>query len=204
MKRDTRRRILEVSTRLVAQGGIAALTFDAVAQKLGITKQAVIYWFPTKAALEREIVVPLLRAEADAAVAGLDGASGAANAIERFARALVAFYTEDLTRFRLLYVAVQANPRPGMLWPPEALAEHVHPETTRMYAALERSIGDDPATRPDLHPRRAAATIHMAVLGLVLVVSLGDAIDDSLAHATGDLVDTLVALLCRGAVGDGD
>lgn len=201
-KKDTRSAILEASRRVAAEKGFAALTFDAIAHHLGITKQAVIYWFPSKQDLIREITVPLIRAEAEVAIAALDEARDAPDAIARFVRAIIAHHTGDLTRFRQTYLAGQLDAKPHHLMPKETLEQHVHPMTSRMYGALERKFGADPAFRVGLPARRAAVVVHMAALGLVTMLSLADAVDDPLAHATGDLVDTLVSLLCRGAVGE--
>jgi AcrR family transcriptional regulator len=59
--RDTRRRILSAAAEIVASQGMAGVTFDAVAARLKMTKQAVIYWFPTKIALLSELALPGLR-----------------------------------------------------------------------------------------------------------------------------------------------
>ena len=197
-RQDTRSHIIAAGRRLAADGGLGALTYDAVARRVGVTKQAVIYWFPTKEDLAREIIVPLLREEAEVAIGALAGKPDAREAVAGFVRALVAFHVADLTRFRLIYLAPQLSRRPEQLLSGEALDRHVHPVTGRMYGALEAVLARDPAFRADLTPRRAAAAVHVAALGLLTMVSLSEAIADPLAHGTDDLVDTLVALLTGG------
>ncbi|MEQ9639204.1 MAG: helix-turn-helix domain-containing protein [Alphaproteobacteria bacterium] len=195
---NTAERILRVARQVLADAGPAALTFEAVARRLGVTKQAVIYWFPTKQDLMREIVVPLLRAEADALAAAVEGATGAADAVARAVRAVAAFHLADLGRFRLMYLSVQVDRRPDLLLTTDTLQAHVHPTTARLYGALAEALDAGGDLRADIPPRRAAATVHMATLGLLTMVALGDAIDDPLAHGIDDLTETLIALLATG------
>lgn len=186
--------ILEQSRQIISQGGIARLTFQELASRLGVTKQAIIYWFGTKQDLARALVVPVLRAEADTTIAALDGAATASDAIGRFVRALVAHHLADLGSFRLIYLAGQLEAEPTRIMTREAL-DDIHTETGRMYGALERAVAADPGRRSKTSPRRVAAAVHMAAIGLVTMLALAEAADDPLAHNTEDLVDTMVALL---------
>jgi hypothetical protein len=81
------------------------------------------------------------------------------------------------------------------------LERDMHPTTARLYAALERAFEGDPGFRHDLAPRRAAVIVHTAALGLVMLVALGEAVHDPLAHRTDDLAATLTAMLCGGTGG---
>jgi AcrR family transcriptional regulator len=191
--------ILAVARDIVTQDGIGALTYEAVARRLGVTKQAVIYWFPTKQDLYRELAVPALRAEAEAVIAAMPEPGDAGATIRRAVEALVAFHISDLDRFRQIYLAIQLDPKPERLMPQDALRQHVHPVTSAMYSALEAALDADPRFRAGLCARRAAVTIHMAALGLVLMTALGSALKDPLAHATHDLANTMIRLLVEGA-----
>ena len=68
-----------------------------------------------------------------------------------------------------------------------------------MYAALGAKIADDSSFYAGRNPRRAAVAIHMAGIGLVTMVSLGEAVEDPLGHDTDALVDSLVSVLTAGA-----
>jgi AcrR family transcriptional regulator len=175
------------------------LTFDAIARRLRFTKQAVIYWFPTKEDLVREISLSAVEAEAETTIAALDGAKNAGDAIGRFVRALVAHHLADLGRFRVTYLAVQLSPRPDLIVPRDAIMTHIYPVTSRMYGALEAVFAADPAFPKTLVPRRAAVVVHTSALGLIVMLSLANSIADPLAHATEDLIATLVAMLGAGA-----
>lgn len=188
---DTRDRILEAARRLAREQGLAHLTFDAVAARLGLTKQAVIYWFHNKDELLAAVALPAIREEVEAALRALEHTSDAREATEAFIRGVASFHLADLDRFRMIYLSPQVGLRRGRLTRAEDFDKRVHPITARMYGALEQKL----ATNKAKDTRRKAVAIHMAVLGLMLMVSLADATDDPLAHDTSDLVDSLVELM---------
>jgi len=181
----TRDRILEIARDILSADGARALSFDAIAGRLGKSKQAVLYWFPTKQALVSALYLPWLSAEADVAIAALEGQNDG-DAIRAFVRAVASFHLADLHRFRLMYLLPQVQRTVAKERPVAGVVEAVHPVTDRLYAALaEKLPGAGPGARAE------ATAIHAAVLGLVLMVSLGDTLDDPLKHGTEALVSAL-------------
>lgn len=195
---DTRNRIVAAAARLVRDGGPSALTFDAVAEKLGVSKQAVIYWFGTKADLIEAVSLPGLMAEAETAAAAVAGTGSPREAIRDFVGSVADFHLKDLDRFRLMYVAPQTGRknRDGAFAPPTT--HRIHAVTSQLYAALEEKLVLDSGPGGERDQRQRAVVIHTAVLGLVFMISLADAIGDPLRHDTQDLVDTLTEMLSRG------
>ena len=189
---DTRSRILDAATALLRGGGLPAVTFDAVAARLGVTKQAVLYWFPTKSDLLAEIALPGLQAEAAAAIAAAGTAPTGKAAAAAVVRALIAFHREDLARFRLLYVAPQSLLSNARAFD---FVDRVHPVSGAMYDAIEAALGDV------ADARRTAVALHMAALGHVLLVALTDAVGDPLAHPPELLAERLARLLADGVGG---
>ena len=63
----TNKKILNAAQDLLSKGGANAVSFDKVATELGITKQAVLYWFPSKSALLAAMFIDWLDTEAQAA-----------------------------------------------------------------------------------------------------------------------------------------
>lgn len=186
---NTRTDILRVGAAIVREGGPVRLTFDEIATRLGVSKQAVIYWFPNKEALIASLALPALRAESDAAIAALVGGQPGKAAIRAFAGALIDFHLSDLDRFRLTYIAVQM---PGASVEPSSdLKDQIHATTRPMYGALEALLTHLPEGRR----RTSAMAIHMAVLGFVLMTSLSDTVRDPLLHQRADLVAAVLALL---------
>ena len=181
---DTRDRILEIARALVREGGPQALSFDAIAERLGKSKQAVLYWLPNKGALLSALYLPWLAAESEAAEAALAGVEGEAEAVAAFVRAVAAFHLADLERFRLTYLA----PQLASLRVEAGTLGEINATTGRLYAALAARLeGEDARTR--------ALAVHSAVIGLVTMVTLADALGDPLKAGTEALVEALVATL---------
>jgi AcrR family transcriptional regulator len=186
---ETRSDILRVGAAIVREGGPARLTFDEIATRLGVSKQAVIYWFPNKEALISGLALPALQAESEAAVAALAAAPPGRAAVRAFARALIDFHLSDLDRFRLTYIAVQT---PGSSVEPSTDLKHsIHAITGPMYEALEERL---PHHAPPFR-RPSAVAIHMAVLGFVLMISLSEVVRDPLRHETAALAAALIGIL---------
>lgn len=193
--RITREAIIRHARQLLAEHGAARLTFQALAAALGVSKQAIIYWYPSKWELVRDIAVPALRAEADATIAAIADAASAADAVERFLRALVAHHLADLGGFRMLYLASQFDRRPALEDEAQRVLDPIHETTATMYAALAAKIVADTGFLAGEHPRRLAVAVHMAGIGLLTMLALAESASDPLAHQTGPLIDSMVALL---------
>lgn len=179
--------ILQIARTLMADGGLGAVSFDTIAARLGRSKQAVLYWYPTKADLLAALFLPWLEEEAALAENAVRNASDPAEAIVRFVRALSAFHLSDLTRFRAMYVLPQTLAR-GV--GDTLVLDRVHGITDRLYAALAVHLGSDPAAA-----RQQAFAVHSAVLGLALMAGLAEGLDDPLKHGQEAMVEALVARL---------
>ncbi len=190
--RDTRDRILRTAADLLGAGGLDAVTFDSVASRLGVTKQAVIYWFPSKVALLSELALPGLQNEARAAIDAAQSASSMAGAAQAVVRAITAFHMADLPRFRLMYLAPQISTHAEARRTAAELMKQIHPVTAEMYSAIATALGNGPRAR------ETAVALHMAALGHVLMVALTDAIDDPLRQAPDILAVRLASVLAVG------
>ncbi|HVY43856.1 MAG TPA: TetR/AcrR family transcriptional regulator [Hyphomicrobiaceae bacterium] len=193
--RVTREAIIETAGRLISETGAASMTFQMLGDRLGVSKQAIIYWFPSKADLARELIMPALEREADAVVNALKRAKTARRAIELFLRALITFHLSDLGRFRLIYAVAQFDTQIWTVAELPQVAGSVHAVTDRMYSALEQVLGQAADFAVPSRARVTAAVVHTAAVGLVSMISLADAVHDPLAHSSEALIDALVRLV---------
>jgi len=186
---DTKAEIIRVATELLAEGGPAALTFDAIAARIGKSKQAVLYWFPSKPHLLGSITLPALAEEAACVSAPVDGTRNAAAAV----RQLAAFHLSDLARFRLVYVSPQAgtlrNQENGL----EDVTQQINQVTSALYDRLAECLRADDPTLPDPEARQDAMVLHTSVLGLILLIAMAETINDPLKHSMETLIDRLAA-----------
>jgi AcrR family transcriptional regulator len=195
--RISRDAILEQAYRIVAEQGYVALTFQALAEALGVSKQAIIYWFPTKWDLALAYALRALDGEAQATIAPTKLAGSAASAIEAFVRALVGHYLQNLGDFRMLYLAPQFDRSIVAAVPSADALAPIHQKSSTIYAALEAKIALDPEFRPGESPRRLAVAAHMAGIGLLTMLAMADAVNDPFKHSSEDLLDSMVALLTQ-------
>lgn len=187
----TSEKILTIANELLAHDGVSGVSFDAIARRLGRSKQAVLYWYPTKQDLLGALFLPWLQAETDAAVAALTGPRGRDPAITSFVRAIAEFHLADLDRFRMMYLVPQTTRSRASDFAERRFLESVHPVTDQLYAALAHHLDPDQPERA----RAEAMAIHSATLGLVLMNSLAAAVNDPLKHGPERLIQALVTTL---------
>ena len=192
---ETAARILAAAREIVRSTGPDSLTFDAVAAEVGVSKQAVLYWYPNKARLIEALVRPALEAESTAGKGAISAEANSAEAIRAFISALATFHTSDLDRFRLMYVTPQIGQRPGRNGQMLTTLGRIHPATTEMYDTLaDRLVASGRYARL-VDARRAAAAIHTALLGLILRMAMADALNAPLRSRDDALVDALVSVM---------
>lgn len=192
---ETADRILSAARDVVKEVGPDRLTFDAIAEKVGISKQAVLYWYPNKARLIEALVRPALEAESAAGRSSIRAMATASDAIRSYVTALAVFHTSDLDRFRLMYVTPQIGQRPGRSGQMLTTLGRIHPSTTVMYDALAERLVAVGRYKRLVDARRAAAAMHTALLGLVLRMAMADALNAPLRLRDDALVDALVDVM---------
>lgn len=196
---ETAARILTAAREIVRATGPDSLTFDAVAAKVGVSKQAVLYWFPNKARLIEALVRPALEAESAAGQGAVTEKATPSEAIREYIGALAVFHTSDLDRFRLMYVTPQIGQRPGRNGQMLTTLGRIHPATNEMYDKLASRLVDGGRYARVIDARRAAAAIHTALLGLILRMAMADALNAPLRLREDALVEALVGVMAPEA-----
>ena len=195
----TARKILDEARAIVRDQGPDKLTFDAVAERVGITKQAVIYWFPNKARLVEALVRPALEAEATAGKLALSKDAAPDDAIRCLVEALAVFHQSDLDRFRLMYVTPQIGQRPGRSGAMLTTLGRMHPATTEMYDVLAERLVEGGRYSRMIDARRAAVAIHTSLLGLLLRMAMADTLNAPLRHRNDALIEALLGVIAPEA-----
>ncbi|CUH46577.1 TetR/AcrR family transcriptional regulator [Ruegeria atlantica] len=183
-------KIIDAAQRLLADGGFGAVSFDTIARALGITKQSVLYWFPTKSDLLAAMFLDWLGEETNEAETSLLSVKTSNEAIDAFVRSITRFHTSNLDRYRMMYLAPQTL-KAGMQEVRNSdVLEKIHVTTSKLYDALAARLDGPPEKA-----RQTAFAIHSATLGLVLMLGLADGIVDPLKHSEAELVSALIAKL---------
>jgi AcrR family transcriptional regulator len=193
-RRVSRELIQDAALAMVERSGLTGLTFQALADTLGVSKQAILYWYPSKWELIADCGVPIIRQEADALIGAVAGSHDGRDAIERFIRAFARHYVSRLALFRIVYLPEPLGTEPNAPEQQAALAP-IHRVTSSIYAALETWIaGDSSLAQTDVSPRQLAVAAHMSAVGLVTMFAVADAYGDPMVHSVDKMVDAMVAL----------
>ena len=190
-RNQARREILETARAVLKQRGPDALTLGAVAGELGMTKQAIYHYFPSKEALVRALVTALLDEEIEFLVQAVESEKDHAKVLGTLIRAFYAHYADRLDAFRAVYCELQLL-SPGAVVDATTLTEQIHPRTRRLFDTLEaRLSGSTRSAAKRRRNRQLAFTAWSSALGLMTIISVGDANDDPLAQPHDALLDTL-------------
>ncbi len=159
-RRSTRQRILDAATDLFGRRGVEAVSLDVIAAEVGVAKQTLLYWFPSKDDLVQTV---LTEAAAELAVV-IDAAVRAApdSPLERIEAVVRAVFRPAVRRPALLGLVREV----GRLAP--AQAERLHgalaPLVDRAVAYLAAEMDAGRVRRGD--PRLVAGLCYATVTGI--------------------------------------
>jgi AcrR family transcriptional regulator len=187
----SRQEILAATRTVLARVGPTALRVEQVAAELGVTKQALYHYYPSREAVLFEVCIDELVAAAEAVNQAALAAPDGAGALEAILRAYIGHFLPNLEMHRLVTMFV---PTPeAFRTAPEVLAR-IRPVNDLMYAAAEAKLAAErrPKKSDPRAPRRLAFTAHLAALGFLTMRAITDSMKDPLLYSDAELVDELV------------
>lgn len=163
--KGTADRILDTALASFGTRGYEATSLDALASTLGLTKQSILYWFPSKEALLEAVIVRSGGELADALQSALDGAGEGFDRVEAVVRSV---FRLAARRPELLGLLREAS----RLGPPAATAmmATLEPLVRRASAFLEAEMAAGRMRRHD--PRLLLLAIYSTVIGMVTEVEV--------------------------------
>jgi len=193
MPSSTPDRILDVALHSFGTRGYEVTSLDALAGTLGLTKQSILYWFPSKEALMEALIERSAAELAEAMQAALDGAGAGWDRVEAVVRSV----------FRL------AARRPELLGLLREVARLGPPAATQMTVALDPLVHraadflqvEMDAGRMRRHePRLLLLAIYSTVIGMVTEVEVLRALGEeptarSLVRRRADVLELLRSAL---------
>ena len=155
----TRERVLEAALSAYGTDGYAATSLDALAEELGVRKQTILYYFPSKQALfdaaidaAAEDLVKLFDAEASRGLTGIDQVEAIVRRVFRLAE-----------RRPELLGLVREGSRPGSV-SADRLAAHVAPTFDRARDFLQREMDAGRLRRSE--PSMLLLSLYSTVVGV--------------------------------------
>lgn len=157
--KPTRERILEASLDLFGAKGIDATSLDDIARSVGVAKQTLLYWFPSK----EELVVAVLQRVADELVVEVGAAvRSAPHGFARVEAAVNAVFRPAVRRPALLGLIRELNRLDVKL--ADAVVAKMQPLVDLAAKYMEREMDAGRLRRAD--PRLVLAFAYSTVVGI--------------------------------------
>ena len=157
---NTRQRILEAATDLFGLRGVEAVSLDAIAADVGVAKQTLLYWFPSK----DDLVQAVLGNAVHELSLGMEAAIRATSddPLDRIEAVVKAVFRPAVRRPALLGLVREVS----RLSPAanDRLAEEIRPFVDRAIDYLELEMSKGRLRRAD--PRIVAALCYATVTGI--------------------------------------
>jgi AcrR family transcriptional regulator len=190
--------ILEVAERILLDKGADAVTLASVAKALGMTKQAIYHYFPSKEVLVRKLVTTLLDGEIEALITAVETAKPDVNPLGTLIRAFYEHYAGRLDAYRFVYCQSQLMSANGAMLDEDTLRDDINPRTRHLFDVLEERLAKKGASKRERERlRRLAFSAWTSALGLVTILGVADATNDPLIHADKDLLECLSSVFDR-------
>ena len=160
MKAPTRDRILDSATDLFGQRGVDAVSLDAIAADVGVAKQTLLYWFPSKDDLVRAVLV----SAAQELTVLIDAAVRAApdDPLDRIEAVIRAVFRPAVRRPALLGLVREVSRLPSATG--DRLTADLAPLVDRAVAYLDHEMDAGRLRRAD--PRLVASLCYATVTGI--------------------------------------
>ena len=198
-RQQARKDILDAARQILGAQGTDAVTLASVAGQLGMTKQALYHYFPSKEALLRSLVTTLLDEEIEALTAAMDEPGFGKDPLGNLIRAFYNHYANRLDAFRTIYCQSQLGTVADSGLDEVTLRDEVHPRTRSLFDKLEDYLaGPKTSVAKRRRARRLAFAAWTSALGLMTILGVAAATDDALVHTDQELLDTLIGVY-RGA-----
>lgn len=156
---DVRAKILQEATRLFAAHGVDGTAIQDIAGAVGVTKQTLLYYYPSKHELQRGVLAHLLSRWSEVLPRLLHAVSRE-DRFDAILDATIEFFAADPTRARLLLR--EALDRPIEMR--ELLAEHAAPWIGLIAESIEKAQAQG-AMRADVDPEAYIVQVIHLVMG---------------------------------------
>lgn len=191
-REQARQEILQAAQSILREGGVEAVTLASVAGELGMTKQALYHYFPSKEALVRSLVTAFLDDEIGALTAAVEASDSVEDTLGTLIRAFYEHYINHLDAFRVVYCQSQLYATSDLGLDKDTLRDEINPRTRHLFDVLERRISSSGMKKKERERvRKLAFVAWTSALGLLTMLGIADATNDPLVHSDEDLLGLL-------------
>jgi AcrR family transcriptional regulator len=196
MSRPTANRILDAAMDAFGSRGYDGTSLDDLARELGIRKQTILYWYPSKEALLEAVVDRCAEEVARRLVRALEQAGDGFGRVEAMVRAMFRLAARHPSMLGFLREVTRLGPPAS-----NRLLDHLSPLIHRASAFLEAEMAAGRMRRHD--PRLLLLAAYSMVTGMATEVDVLRAFGEeptlrSLVHRRDELLSLLRAALEPG------
>lgn len=159
-RRATRARILDAATDLFGQRGVDAVSLDLIASEVGVTKQTLLYWFPSKDELLTAVLLATAAELADVVEAAVRATTD--DPLDRIDAVVRAVFRPAVRRPALLGLVREVSRLPAPV--AARLTEQLQPLAARAARYLQTEMDAGRLRRAD--PGLVAALAYATLTGV--------------------------------------
>jgi len=186
------REILEAAKSILRRSGADAITLASVSSELGMTKQALYHYYPSKESLMQALVTLFISDEVETLISRIEQNKTNEDLLGAMIRQFYLYYSNHLEQFRVVYGQSQLYSGNQLGLDQQVIQQEINPRTKELFDILEDRLSngsEDIQLRKKM--RLLAFTAWSSALGLMTILSVTDALNDPLIHSNKDLLDTL-------------
>jgi len=184
---------VDAAYAVIEQHGFEGFTLELVARHVGLRKQAIYHYFPSKEAILFEVALAELTRSASAVAAAVEQVERGVDAIEALLRTYFHAFAGRIRLFQISHTALPFFDFKRMLSADNLV--RVRPLNDLLLAgAAQRLQADSNGTLSLAEARRLAFVAYSSVVGLLSMKALVESADDPLVHQDSDMIDTLVSV----------
>jgi len=201
-REQARQEILQAARDILKEGGVEAVTLASVAGELGMTKQALYHYLPSKEALMRSLVTSLIDDEVETLVTAVEAVDSGSESLSTLIHAFYDHYINSLDAFRTVYCQSQLHSAAYLGMDQEMVRNEINPRIRYLFDSLETRLAGGSRSKPKRERLRCLAYVAWtSALGLVTMLGVADAVNDPLLHSDEDLLKALSTVFEKAAMG---
>ena len=189
MPNDVKKKIRTEAIRLFGERGMDATSLQAIADEVGISKQAVLYYFPSKEDLHDHIINVMMAHWERKLPELLSAQKSGEDRFSSILRAVIEFFVEDVDRARVTIREMLNRPEDLR----DQMRKRLRPFTMLLgeYIRIGQANG---SIRKDVRPESYVIQIMMMAIGTVVI---GDVVTALIGPDEGNSLDDRVSELIR-------